>query len=505
MADVAPANTGDGIAHKQRPEKPDKSKFEASVKDAEAEHKEARAKYEAVKGKVDSAFQGSRGSPVNDRRQALIAEKREIQQKQSSFKTTRSADQEKLSSLEKQLKSEQERFKNAKGKVSYKSVGEIDNQIKNLTAQVDTGRLSLVEEKKALNEITSLNKLKKTFGGFDESAKGIDGLKSEIATQKKKLDNPEFRALNDRFNAINKELDQIRSDQDDVHKNINTLKAERDRLHDDDTAKYKAIKAIKDEYFTKLREYRDYERQASQARWERQKAAKEQRIREDRQEKAREKLDAASTPAYQEEIQRAKTLMHHFDPSSAPAPRDSGPGKFAAQAQRTVDDTAMKGMKVVKRDDEDYFAGTGSKKGKKGRKNGNGAPPSTTGNFNLSIDLIEQLNNFKIDAPSSQADISSVVAKLKEKVDFWEENQKKQTELNVENAKKEIERLEKEAIEANSSAAPPPYSPIDTHGSRDEGRKVAQKNAEVNGSVSAENEYAQERDAAADAAVEMKQ
>ena len=359
----------------------------------------------------------------------MIAEKKSIQQQQSSFKSARTGEQEKLANLDRQLKSELERFKNARGKVSYKSVSDVDGQIKNLTSQVDTGRLSLVEEKKALSEISNLNKLKKTFNGFDESQRSIDNIKAEIAAQKKKLDNPEQKALSDRYSAINQELDQIRGDQDGAHKNINTLKAERDKLHDEDTAKYKAIKAIKDEYYSKLREFREYEKQASQARWERQKAAKEQRIREDRQEKAREKLETASAPAYQEEIQRAKTLMHYFDPSSTPTPRDSGPGKFAAQAQRTVDDAGIRGMKVVKKETEDYFAGTGGKKGKKGRKGGNVSSPAPAGNFNLSIDIIEQLNNFKMDAPSSQADVPSVVEKLKEKVDFWEKHQKKQTEL----------------------------------------------------------------------------
>ena len=45
MADVAPSPAGDGMTHKQRPEKPDKASFDSDLKDAEAEHKAARANY----------------------------------------------------------------------------------------------------------------------------------------------------------------------------------------------------------------------------------------------------------------------------------------------------------------------------------------------------------------------------------------------------------------------------------------------------------------------------
>lgn len=63
---------------------------------------------------------------------------------------------------------------------------------------------------------------------------------------------------------------------------------------------------------------------------------------------------------------------------------------------------------------------------------------------------------------------------------------------NVAKAQKEIERLEAEEDEG-------------TNGTTDSARKPAQKNQGVNGSASASAELEQEKDAAADAAEDLKQ
>ncbi|KAL1617825.1 multicopy suppressor of BFA (Brefeldin A) [Diplodia seriata] len=61
----------------------------------------------------------------------------------------------------------------------------------------------------------------------------------------------------------------------------------------------------------------------------------------------------------------AEGLIRYFDPSDLPVKETNGTSKFAAQAGRPTDDSAFKGMKVVKKKEEDYFAGSGS--GKKGK------------------------------------------------------------------------------------------------------------------------------------------
>ncbi|MBE7182652.1 MAG: hypothetical protein INR71_15845, partial [Terriglobus roseus] len=147
-------------------------------------------------------------------------------------------------------------------------------------------------------------------------------------------------------------------------------------------------------------------------------------------------LDEASAPAYGDEINTAEGLIRYFDPSSSTAKEATGPSKFAATAQRTVDDSGFKGMKMVsskkKDDDEAYFiGGGGKKKGRKGGKSESPAPapatPTEGSKLNLSIGIFEELSKVGVDAPSSQSDVPAVIEKLKEKLAHWKADQDKKT------------------------------------------------------------------------------
>ena len=102
--------------------------------------------------------------------------------------------------------------------------------------------------------------------------------------------------------------------------------------------------------------------------------------------------------------------------------------EMAASAQRTVDDSGIKGTRISKKDteEESYFMGTGGKKGKKGGKKGAAAPAASK--FNLNIGVIEELAKVGVDAPSSQADVPATVEKLQEKLSFWKKDQARKTE-----------------------------------------------------------------------------
>lgn len=276
--------------------------------------------------------------------------------------------------------------------------------------------MKIVDEKKALAEISSLRKLKKNFATFDSDEKNIADLKSKIDELKKSTNNPEAKALSDRYNVIIKELDEIKASQDETYKNLNALRDEKTKLNDDQQTKYMALKAIKDDYYNQSRAYKDYEREQAKARNERRKAENEAYANEKRKKAVAERLEEASAPAYTDEIMTAEGLIHYFDPSSVPEAKPlRGPSGFAAESQRTVDDSPMKGTIVKKKEDRDdtYFAGTGGKKGKKNKA------AVDSGKFNLGPGLIEQLAKVNVDPPTKQSDVPEVIEKLKAKVSKW--------------------------------------------------------------------------------------
>lgn len=384
---------------------------------------------------MDNAKPNNQDSPTVKKQQELRAELSSIRQKQQGFKSSRSSTQEKINALESTLKARIAEQNNSRGKMSFKNVDEIDREIARLEKQVDSGTLRLVDERKALSDISQLRKQRKGFAGLDEAQKGINELKAQIAELRKTLDNPEAKALSDKYTAIQKELDAIKAEQDNVYKNLNSLRDERTKLRNDQQKKYAAIREIKDNYFKARRAYKEYEDEAWRIRRERQKTEREAFDREKRKKAADKKLEEASAPAYADEIITAQGLIRHFDPAydfsslGLDDKKDAG-SNFRAGVGRTVDDSGLQGMKVVRKEDreDDYFVGTGGKKGKKGKKGGAAAAGSEGSKFNMNVGIIEDFAKVKIDPPMNQSDIPAVVEKLAAKITEWKKNQASKTE-----------------------------------------------------------------------------
>ena len=136
-------------------------------------------------------------------------------------------------------------------------------------------------------------------------------------------------------------------------------------------------------------------------------------------------LQEASDPAYLEEIRRGNSLLHFFDPSSKPAEKapllaQSG---LTAEASRKVDDSGLKGTRLVRKEDreEDYLPAV--KKGKKGKKGG-----ATEKGFQVPPSVIDDCGFMGIDPPMSSADVPNVIEKVKAKLEHWKADQAAQTQ-----------------------------------------------------------------------------
>ena len=326
--------------------------------------------------------------------------------------------------------------KTARSRVAFKSVEEIDREIQRLEKQVDAGTMKLVDEKKALAEISSLRKQRKGFAGFDEAEKAIQDVKAQIAELRKTMDNPEVKALSQKYDEINQDLQSIKAEQDKAYSSLNSLRDERSKLHAEQQERYSAVRSIKDKYHKARMAHRDYEQEQYRQRLERQRTEREQHQKQKRREIAAKKLEEASEPAFMDEILTTEGLIRYFEPSSLTEASKSlrGPSGFAAEAQRSVDPSEFKGIRVAKKEDRDdnYFMGGGGKKGKKGKKGssttGSPAPSTPTeGKFNLSVGVIEELAKINVEPPMNQTGVPAVVEKLKQKRDQWKANQDKKT------------------------------------------------------------------------------
>ncbi|KAL2002785.1 hypothetical protein VTN02DRAFT_5944 [Thermoascus thermophilus] len=480
---------------KGKPTKPDEETFKADLAKAEKEHAAVQEKLNQIKAKIESAKPNNQDSPAAKRQQELRQQLSAIRQQQQGFKASRTSTQEKINALDASLKARMAEQNNSKAKMAFRSVEEIDREIARLEKQVDSGSMRLVDEKKALADISTLRKQRKNFAGLDDAQKVINDLKSQIAELRKSLDNPEAKALSDKYTEIQKELDSIKAEQDAAFKNLNSLRDERTKLHAEQQKKWTAIRELKDNYYKQRKAWKEYEDEMWRIRRERQKAEREAAEREKKKKIADKKLEEASRPAYTEEILTAQGLIRHFDPSYDFAAiglddRKTQSTTYRAEVGRTVDDSNIKGVRIVKKEEreDDYFVGTGGKKGKKGKKGSPAPGTPAESKINLSFGVIEDFAKIKVDPPMSQADVPAVVEKLAAKVVEWKKNQAAKTEENIKKAKEEIAKLEEEFASAKTNGR-----------STDAAKKPAQENAGVNGHA----EQKQEKDAVADASEEL--
>ncbi|UKZ73848.1 hypothetical protein TrVFT333_001501 [Trichoderma virens FT-333] len=406
---AAPAPAADA-APTTRPTRPDENVFKQELAKAEKEHKASMDKFNAIKAKIDVALPNKnkdQPSPTQKRRQELIAQANEIRQKQAGGKNARTSKLDQIKRLDEQLRSRINEQKTAKAKVPFKSVEDVDRQIESLDKQVNSGTMKLVDEKKALTDISNLRKLRKNFGQFDESQKQIDDLRAKIKEIKDSMEDPEQKALSEQYNTIQAELDTIKAEQDEAYKSLSSLRDERTKLQAEQQEKFTAIRKLKDDYYGAKKAFQAYEREAREKIRERQRLERERYVQERKKADAERVLAEASEPAYLDEIRRANSLL----------------------AQRTVDEAGLKGTKLVRKEDRDDEYLPAQSKGKKGKKGNN------------------DCTFLSLDPPMRKEDVPELIEKVKAKLEHWKEDQAAQTQRNIEKAKKKLEELEK--AEAN--------------------------------------------------------
>ncbi|KAG6005581.1 hypothetical protein E4U21_007840 [Claviceps maximensis] len=431
-------------AQNARPTRPDEKAFNEALVKAEKAHKASMDQLNAIKAKIDLAMPNKnkdQSNPAQKRRQELITQANEIRQKQAGGKNARAGKLDQIKRLDEQLRSRTAEQKTAKAKIPFKSVEDVDRQIAELDKRVNSGSMKLVDEKKALSDISSLRKMRKNFGQFDDAQKQIDELRAKIKEIKDTMEDPEQKALSEQYNKIQAELDAIKAEQDEAYKGISSLRDQRSKLQAEQQEKYTAIRKLKDDYYGQKKAFQAFEREAKEKARARRQAEQEAYIQEKKKAEAEKKLAEASDPAYFEEIRRANSLLGFLDPThkveKGPLMADTGLG---AQAQRTVDDAALKGTKLIRKEERDEEYAPAVKKGKKGKKSNPGA--SAAKFFSCPPAVVQDCAFIGIDPPMSSVDVPAVIEKVKAKLDHWKNDQEAQTQRNIEKAKMELEKAE---------------------------------------------------------------
>lgn len=324
--------------------------------------------------------------------------------------------------------------------------------------------MKLAEEKRALQEISSLKRNRKAVEGFQEQEDSIQADRQKIDELRQELDDPARAAINKRYDEIKEELDALKKESDVAYAGRNKLFEERDKLN----AQIKALYDEKRESANRHREANDrYYAKLSEDRARRAEKARAQRAAEEAEKKkeiAERLLEEAQSPAFQAQIEDCQTLIDFLSGKSTNAtyksqsliPKAELAGVPKLEIRQVED--APEGTVVRKKNEEeaDYFVGgKGKGKGKKGGKSAEkkeAAQSPASSALNIPLPTLTALLSLSIPPPASNADVPRVVEDLNTKKAWFEANQARVTAENIAKAQKEIARLNKG--EAHSAVPP---------------------------------------------------
>ncbi|KAE8271697.1 hypothetical protein A4X09_0g644 [Tilletia walkeri] len=468
--------------------------------------KEDIAKTQAELDNVRSILNGtgpSKDTPEGKRREALRSELDEIRNKQAGSKGSRGKVLDQIKALQDSTTKRIKDLNAAKAKLPFKSPADVDAQITRLNSQIESGTMKLVDERRAINEISNLRKAKKTYDQLEAQQTSIDNDRKQTDELRKTLDDPESRGLSKRYDEIKAELDTIA-------KETEKQAGSRSKLLDQRTALSKRLAELNQTRRDRQTAYRaENEKFHAKVQAEREKrnekfrAEREATADAKRKEHEQQLREDAALPAFAKEIEDCDVLLNYFNtkaglsgsPSSATAAASSGPSGSSADGNsrfgkplevRQVESTddALKGMRVAKKkgdeDESDYFFSGAGKKGK-GAKGGkgagkqpaapaatadastNGAGPDSSasasaGGSTLHVPLghLSALLALSIPPPASTADLPRVIDNLKLKKAYFVGNSDRVTQENIAKVEKMLGKgsLKNGGADPKSEATP---------------------------------------------------
>lgn len=421
--------------------KPNEEEFKKELAEVNANIEKLQKQFDAVREKINKSPQKN----DNARREEIKAELNEIRDKQAALKKTRKAVYEQLDAINDSIRNKVGSIKGFQTKIPFKTTEEVDARIAELESKIEAG-VRIVEEKKMLQEISMLKRNRLSVEDVDGQQAAINKEREIYGELKKNIDDSEAKKLSDRYEELDAEFKLLHADHSKQREARNQLFDERNRLKALLDEEYQKMRTMRDEhrknndeYYTFVRQLREYKREQEQLR-------KEQEENEKRQEAAKQELELAALPAFESEIALCDNLaifLESFVSSGADKKSQQEPSVNAAA-------DAFDGMVIKKRDEEDFFVGKSKKKQQQKQKD---PKEKKSDSLKLPLATMEAFFDIKVTVPTKISEIPATLTKLKERKEYYIAEQPKATELNKKKAEEKIKAMEKEEEEQKKAEA----------------------------------------------------
>ncbi|WBW73259.1 mRNP complex [Schizosaccharomyces osmophilus] len=430
-----------------KPARPDETVHKNALNELDAKINEVKKQFSEQKEKL-GAVRG--GGSLQEKNAELRSELDQIRNAQSSIRTSKQALINKVKAQDEALKKKISELNGLRKTIPYKSEADLDRQVHQLQAAVDSGTLKIVDEKKYLREITQCNRTRRSFTELNTLQASIDTMKNELNELRNQLNDPESKKLSEKFVEVRSQLDEVRQKQDSYYKDQRKIFSERDAQKATLDELYNQRRGLQREYDTQLRAFRTYEREQRAKRQEQIRLEREARDKEKKQVVAERKLEEASIPAFTEEILACENLLKMFNVSvessqqSSESPKQTPASNMRPRtlAPRNVD--PIPEGTVLKKDNSDgdaLFSGLKKSKPKKSNKSTNNHHADSD-RLNLSLGTIKEFDFVGVEAPLARTQVESAIEQLKSRIGNLKEKQDSTTKERIEKAKKELEKIE---------------------------------------------------------------
>lgn len=372
-----------------------------------------KARVEAIKAELDARKAG-RGASSGQ--QAL---KNKLAELRGQFQTVLKRKQHLRGQLEAASKTRdavRASLKELKANMKFTTVEAIDEQIAKLEHRVQHSTLSLNEEKAILDDIRKLKNSRTEVGKFSEKLETLaqdDTTRGELTAEIKLLDE-ELNKIKAEEEVLRGELASLREKEAEKGSDVPAMLAEREECREVCKQAYEKIKDLRAEHDAVWQEFKAQDKiwKAQQAE-ERAKRREEMAAERAARDAARAARLAEMAPEpFDKEITMCEQLIAYVNRFIA---AQSGPATAAEDKSTTV--AEMDGMKVFARkaDEQDaFFGGTGSKKGKKAAKKP-AAAAAGPAKIAHSLDMLEAFATLSISVPTSAAAMTATLGEVEAK------------------------------------------------------------------------------------------
>ena len=438
-AGSAPA-TADVSGIVKKVSKPDEAAYKAKMEQLQAEVKANKQIIEEIIATLSGRSSGkvTDKTPLGYARQRLRDVQDALRDKFRENKSIRDA----MNDINAKKKQHEESMKEARKQLKFSDIESIDAEVSRLQNILERTTMSLPEEKKLVLEIGQLKASKKQVAEFQAQRSAFSSDSTADLMAKLKLIKVELDELKKREAACQAEVDKLSASQKENKNQEQDLRKKKEmankRLSELNEEKSKLFENFK----LSQKEWYEYERARNAEKQRLYKEQQEEKKQAYEAKKAAEEAERRARGRYADDIDMCEAVISFLKVLVKPLPENGA----SDAATTSTNDVSVSGMKVLVREEEDFFGAVKSKKSKgKGKKNaGSGA----SGNLSLPLETHMSFQKLGIKAPYRLSEVADCLGQVQQKCDWFKAQPKDWPE----------ETKEKKPEKETAAPAPAPSS-----------------------------------------------